>query len=350
MVGFVAMLFLAHAIPVASVLRSGRDVPLPLAVGATNFLLVPILLFVVDRLLARRSRSIVSRAMVGAVVAAFVGGTIGACFWSGLIPRVARKFSNLDPPSDTMLGSFGMGAVISTLVVGAWSLAAVFPRVLEQEKVRALQLENLELEASRLRAQGELARLRGQLEPHFLFNTLNLISGLVGMDVDKARRTIVSLADLLRDALEPHGECQSIDDEIQWLERYSEILAARHGSKLAFHWDIDAHARGACVPRLILQPLVENAIVHGALRASETGVVAVRVHMPTPERLEISVEDNGPGLEARARPGAVGLANVRRRLDLTCPGGALELKRGPTGTLALVSLPYAAHVPGESRR
>ncbi|WP_394835886.1 histidine kinase [Pendulispora rubella] len=349
-VGVVSTLFILTAIPALRAHIGGRDIPLPLAIGAANFLVVPIILSIVDRVLVRYASSILSRMMVGTVVAALVGGTMSSLMWSGLIPHVARKFHDADRPTESVLGTFGVGAILSVLVVGAWSLAAIFPRVLEQEKVRALQVANLELEAAQLRAEGELARLRGQLEPHFLLNTLNLISGLVGMDVDKARRTIVNLGDLLRDALETHGECQSIDDEIQWLERYCEILVARHGPRLTFEWDVDQMARNACLPRLLLQPLVENAIVHGALRAAGSGVVSVRVRMPTSERVEISVEDNGPGLAESTRAGAVGVANVRRRLELTRPDAIFALESDATGTLAFLSLPYTIHIPGEGKR
>ncbi|MET0386949.1 MAG: histidine kinase [Polyangiales bacterium] len=346
-VGLVSALFLVQAIPAAVAILKGRDIPLPLAIGAANFLLVPIIVSSVDWLLARRWNSIVTRMLFAAVLAALVGGTLSSLMWSGLIPRVARKFAEIDRPVGTALGSFGTGAVLSILVVGAWSLAALFPRVVEEERFRALQVANLELEAAQLRAEGELARLRGQLEPHFLLNTLNLISGLVGMDVEKARRAIANLGDLLRDALEPHGECQSIDDEIQWLARYSEILVARHGPALELAWDVEPRARTACVPRLLLQPLVENAIVHGALRTGGTGVVAVRVSMPTPERLEITVEDNGPGLAEPMRAGAVGIANVRRRLELTQLAATFTLEHGPTGTRARLGLPHTTHIPGE---
>jgi signal transduction histidine kinase len=349
-VAFVSTLFLLQAIPAARAILGGRDIPLPLAVGVANFLLVPLLVSLVDQLLARYWSSITSRLLCAGAVAAVFGGTLSALMWSGMIPRVARKFAEIDRPVGTALGSFGTGAVLSILVVGAWALTVVFPRIVEQEKVRALQLANLELEAAQLRAEGELARLRGQLEPHFLLNTLNLISGLVGMDVDKARRTIANLGDLLRDALEPHGECQTIDDEIKWLERYSEILAARHGPALTFEWDVEPRARRACVPRLLLQPLVENAIIHGALRSQGQGHVAVRVRMPTDKRVEISVEDNGPGLAEPTRIGALGVANVRRRLELTRLDATLQLQSDSTGTRAHLSLPHTPHVPGECKR
>jgi signal transduction histidine kinase len=339
--GIVSTLFLVQAIPAARAILGGRDIPLPLAVGAANFLLVPILVSSIDLLLARRLSNIVSRLLCAGVVAALVGGTISSLMWSGMVPRVARKFAEIDRPIGTALGSFGTGAVLSILVVGAWALAAVFPRVVEQEKIRALQIANLQLEAAQLRAEAELARLRGQLEPHFLLNTLNLISGLVGMDVEKARRTIANLGDLLRDALEPHAAWHSIAEEVQWLERYAEILAARHSPALEFDWQIDPRARTARVPRLLLQPLVENAIIHGALCSEGRGVVAVRVSVPTAETVAISVEDNGPGLAGTTRKGAVGIANVRRRLELTHADATLTLTSDEAGTRALITLKVA---------
>jgi len=354
-IGLVATLFLTQAIPAVNLLRDGKDVPLSLAFRAINFLLAPIVLSVTDRHLARRGRSFLSRTMLGGALAVLAGGAMGPLLWSGVIPHVAREATTTgNPLAETLLGSFGIGAARSILVVGVWALAVVFPRALEQEKIAALQVANLELEAAQLRTQTELARLRGQLEPHFLLNTLNLISGLVGMDVEKARRTIVNLGDLLRDALEPHEECQSIEDEIHWLERYSEILAVRHGPSLTFEWDVEPRARAACLPRLLLQPLVENAILHGALRAEgKTGTVAVRVRIATSpsDRIEISVEDNGPGLITDStRAGAVGIGNVRRRLELMQPDATFTLTHDDGGTRARLSFPYALHVPGEGKK
>jgi signal transduction histidine kinase len=347
--GLVSTLFLLQAIPAFRALLAGRDIPLPLAIGAANFLVVPLLFSSVEQLLAKRWSSILSRMLCAGAVAALAGGTLSALMWSGTIPRVARKFAEIDRPVGTALGSFGTGAVLSILVVGAWALTVVFPRVVEEEKLRALQIANLQLEAAQLRAESELARLRGHLEPHFLLNTLNLISGLVGVDVDKARRTIAHLGDLLRDALEPHGECQSIDDEIQWLERYGEILAARHGPALTFTWDVEPRARTACVPRLLLQPLVENAIIHGALRTEGQGAVAVRVRM-TDVRVEVCVEDNGPGLAAPTRAGALGIANVKRRLELSQLDAHFALESDASGTRAHVSLPHTVHGTGDCKR
>jgi signal transduction histidine kinase len=348
-VGFVATLFLTQAIPAIGLIADGRDVPLPLAVSAIHFLLIPVVLVAVDRLLEPSSISVFVRALVGGVAALIVGGAVAALLWSGLLPRVDRSFNGA-PPTGAALGLCILGGGVSILFVGAWSLAVMVPRMFEQEKVRALQIANLELEAAQLRAQSELARLRGQLEPHFLLNTLNLISGLVGIDVDKARRTIANLGDLLRDSLQSRGEYQSVGGEIEWLKRYSEILVARHGSVLSFEWDVEAAARDARLPRLLLQPLLENAIVHGALRVGGKARVAVQVRVSSAGRVEISIEDNGPGPARVGRAGALGIAIVRRRLELTSPEASFELATGPSGTRALLSLPHVRYVAGANER
>lgn len=336
-VGLVTTMFLTQAIPALSLLRAGGDVPLALAFRTVSFLFAPILLAVLDGPLARRGHHVLSRTLLGGAVVVAAGAGLGTLLGCGLVPGVAVE------PGTSLAMTALVGAGRSVLVVGVWTLVTVLPRTLAQEKLRELQVANLELEASQLRTQGELARLRGQLEPHFLLNTLNLISGLVGLDTERARHTIATLGDLLRDALEPHGEDQSIHDEIRWLEKYAEILVARHGPALAFDWVIDEDARELCVPRLLLQPLVENAIVHGALHASDRGLVTVRVARAVNDRLTISVEDNGPGVPPEPRGGAVGIANVRRRLELTRPDATFELLSTTSGTCARLTLLARPH-------
>src|ERR1700722_4705247 len=175
-------------------------------------------------------------------------------------------------------------------------------------------------EADRLRATAELARLRANLQPHFLFNTLSTVSGLVGEDAREARRLSGALGDLLRDSLvdAETDDTQTVGDEITWLKHYADILETRHRGSISFRWEIDEGARSVRIPRLLLQPLVENAVKHGALRRPEGGEVAVRATLGAHAdgRLTCVVEDNGPGPPARApRAGAIGLDLVTRRLS-----------------------------------
>lgn len=227
---------------------------------------------------------------------------------------------------------------------GLWTLAFVFPFAADDARVRALEAETLRLEAEKLRTAAELARLRAHLEPHFLLNTLNAIAGLVTDDPREARRLLVCLGDLLRDSLRDEDEMQSLDDQMTWLRRYAEILEARHAGSLVFKWEIAGEARAVRLPRLLLQPLVENAVKHGALKRPGGGEVVVRASLvgePGAVRVVCMVEDNGPGMPAKpTRSGAFGLHAVRRRLELRYAGRAeLRLESTVEGTRSVVDVP-----------
>ncbi len=215
----------------------------------------------------------------------------------------------------------------------------MIPAAIEADRVRRLEILNLKLEASELRTKAELVRLRGQLEPHFLLNTLNLIAGLVGTDNERARAVLVSLGDLLQDTLSEHSELQPISSEIGWLRRYVEILETRHGDRLRVEWSVDSAAETALVPRLLLQPLVENAIRHGALRRKGGGRVVVDVRRCDSD-LECTISDDGPGL-GKPRVGALGVENVKARVELHFPTGTFDLKDSESGgARAVIRIPF----------
>lgn len=247
------------------------------------------------------------------------------------------------PPSLGAIAAFG--ATMGLFQCGVWALAFIYPFATEDARLRSLEAEKLRLEAEQLRSAAELARLRSQLEPHFLLNTLNAIAGLVTQDPREARRLIGCLGDLLRDALRDPEEMQTLDQEIAWLRRYAEILESRHSGALRFQWEIAGEAGEVLLPRLLLQPLVENAVKHGALCRSGGGQVIVRARIVTsPEdgrsRVVCTVEDNGPGMPDTApRSGAFGLRAVRRRLELRYEDATLRLESTPSGTRSIVDLP-----------
>lgn len=336
----VVVLASLQAIPATQLLVNGRDVPLPLAVSVVNFVGVLAVASLVDYALSSRLAAL-PRLLTGAAAGVLTGGLLAAAMWGGAFPRVTQNITADVIPMQTMGSSFLLGAGMSVLVLGAWSLAVVLPHTLEREKLRELQLTNLKLEAAELRTKAELARLRGQLEPHFLLNTLNTVAGLVGLDAERARRTLVNLGALLRDTLDEAGEERTVAEEIEWLKRYAEILQTRH-SGLELVWQVDESVCDELVPRLILQPLIENAILHGALRAAGPGRVVVRVVRGVGAELSCEIVDNGPGPSLPARTGAVGLENVRRRLEITRPGATLRLEATPNGTTAIVRLPAIA--------
>jgi LytS/YehU family sensor histidine kinase len=244
------------------------------------------------------------------------------------------------------------GAIMGLMMCGVWALAIVYPHAAEQARQRAHEAEKLRLEAEKLRSAAELARLRSQLEPHFLLNTLNAIAGLVTQDPREARRLIACLGDLLRDSLDDVSEMQTLDEEIAWLKRYAQILESRHAGSLDFEWEVADDARRAMVPRLLLQPLVENAVQHGALRRGKGGHVVIRAAVDgegDSARLVCVVEDNGPGLGDEApRSGAFGLRSVRRRLELKYPDAELRLESSEIGTRSVVNLPRVVSDGGAS--
>lgn len=220
----------------------------------------------------------------------------------------------------------GFGAMAGIFIAGIWGLGFVCPHVTEQTQLRMLETEKLRFEAEQLRGSSEMARLRSQLEPHFLLNTLNTIAGLVTQNPREARRLIGCLGDLLRDSQQGQDEMQTLDQEVTWLKRYVEILESRHGDALRFDWDIPPDVGGVLLPKLLLQPLVENAVQHGALCRAGGGRVTVRAMLRgagagAGSKLVCTVTDNGPGLStSEPRAGAIGL---RVEVPVT-PGGRHE--------------------------
>ncbi len=267
---------------------------------------------------------------------AIVAGVSGVAFGLALT-LLAQHYPAFRHPdhAPTLLRGAAFGLIFGQLHAGLWAMAFVYPFAAEDARLRAV-------EAERLRAAVEAAQLRAHLEPHFLLNTLNAIAGLVTEDPREARRLIGCLGDLLRDAARPGDELQTIDQELQWLDRYVAILHARHRDALRFRWEISADARGALLPRLLLQPLVENAVKHGALKRATGGEVVVRIEIVPNEagtpRVVCTVADNGPGL-GEPRTGSLGLHVVRRRLELNHPDAALRLESSEQGTRSIVELP-----------
>jgi len=162
----------------------------------------------------------------------------------------------------------------------------------------------------------ELENLRAQLQPHFLFNTLQSISTLIHRDPAAADRMLTHLSDLLRLSLR-NGGAQEVPlrEELGFLERYIEIMRVRFGDRLQIDVAAGPDVMDALVPSLVLQPIVENAIRHGMTSRAERGHVAVRATR-NGAVLTLEVSDDGPGLPKTpaAGNGGIGLANTRERL------------------------------------
>ncbi|MCB9511822.1 MAG: histidine kinase [Deferribacteres bacterium] len=200
-------------------------------------------------------------------------------------------------------------------IITYWVMYGIFFAVnafrdIQRQKLQASQLQE-QLTAARLQA------LQMQLNPHFLFNTLNMISSTMYDSIEKADAMLTRLSDLLRATL---GSAQTVQHtvarELELIDLYIEIMKARFDDKLQFSLDIDAQTQSALVPSFILQPLVENAILHTmqAVQKAEIGIVSQR----DGERLVLIVTDNGPGIDAGQQANndkGIGLANTRERLE-----------------------------------
>ena len=207
-----------------------------------------------------------------------------------------------------------------------------------------------ERDAERLAAgltEARLQALKMQLQPHFLFNTLNAISALIPAEAKPARRMVARLGDLLRIALE-HEETQEVTlrEELAFLQPYLEIEQARLEDRLTVVMEIAPETLDARVPHLMLQPLVENAIRHGIAPRIEPGRVEISAASGADDRfLHLEVRDDGPGLGRDGGTGSrkgVGLTNTRSRLEQLYDGEhRFEFANRPEGgTVVRIFLPF----------
>jgi LytS/YehU family sensor histidine kinase len=196
-------------------------------------------------------------------------------------------------------------------------------------------------------AEARLHVLSAQLQPHFLFNTLHAISALVWEDQARAERLLARLSEMLRLTLRSGTRVETtLDEEIALLRRYADIQETRYGDRLRVRIDVEPRVRDALVPRLILQPLVENAIRHGVTRRITPGRVDVRAWEDA-GRLHLVVSDDGVGLGPRPRPEGVGLSITRARLrQLYGAAQRFELSAAPRGgTVCAMAIPLRTAAP-----
>jgi two-component system, LytTR family, sensor kinase len=211
-----------------------------------------------------------------------------------------------------------------------------------QRQSRAKAIEASELE-TRL-AGSQLKALRAQLQPHFLFNTLNTIAELIHESPHKADRMILRLGDLLRLSLQSEAQAEvPLEEEMHFLKCYLEIEQERLGDRLEVRWDVAHETLPAKVPNFILQPLVENAIRHGIAPFSHPGMVTIRTRREN-DKLLLQVRDNGPGMGAQREPraGSIGLMNTRERLTRLYGDKHLLELLDDNGLVARLTIPYAS--------
>lgn len=246
------------------------------------------------------------------------------------------------------LGRYDYGQMplryLMELPKGATMYVIVLSFVVLLDRYRAAREQELrvaQLEAGLARAQ--LQNLSAQLQPHFLFNALNAVSSVMYEDVERADRMVASLSELLRASLRASRDQQiALAEELEVLERYLELMRARFGERLRVRVEVEDSLRGARVPAMLLQPVVENALQHGAPAPPQPAEVVVRARR-TGDRLTIEVRDNGPGLRGAVPIGkGVGLTNTADRLRaLYGDAQLLEFDDAPGGGLAVrMTMPF----------
>jgi signal transduction histidine kinase len=200
-------------------------------------------------------------------------------------------------------------------------------------------------------ARANIQALKMQLNPHFLFNTLNAISELVYEDAERADRTITELGEMLRASLgSDQAEEVPLREELAFLAKYVRIQQTLLQDRLVVRWSVEDEALDAYVPNMILQPLVENAIVHGVARVAAGGSVEIRARRDG-DRLVVAVEDDGAGVGAAlAESGGIGLANTRARLAHHYGArGSVEPTAPQSGGFRVrIEIPYRAASEGRS--
>lgn len=235
------------------------------------------------------------------------------------------------------------GAAITALVFGAIATYYLHGQTRIQEaeaRARAERVRRLEQESTAART--ELALLQAQIEPHFLFNTLSNVVGLIDTRPEDARAMLIDLTALLRTSLARTRRTEvTLAEEMNVLRSYLGIMGIRMGKRLSWRVEADEDTLPARLPPLLVQPLVENAIRHGLEPKPGGGSLALRCSRQG-DKLLIEVEDGGGGFSGEPGEG-VGLANVRRRLDTFYEGAAsLKLESNALGGItARLELPWS---------
>jgi two-component system, LytTR family, sensor kinase len=233
-----------------------------------------------------------------------------------------------------------------------WPLVCIQALIDSHQRVRERERRTVELEASL--AKSRLAFLRAQIQPHFLFNTLHALSALIRVDPLAAEDMVADLAQILRAAAaDPALQETPLRRELELVDCYLRIQQRRFGERLRVKRSIECALLEAAVPALVLQSLVENAVIHGVAPLDRPGTLEIRAFRDG-DCLVVEVEDDGVGMRKPSSEG-VGLANARRRLqELYGALQSLELRSSPGQGVAIsVRIPlreFDEHTNADSRR
>ena len=278
---------------------------------------------------------------LGVAIAIFVDSALAAARSHFLPFPTGRRF----PAGGSRLSrlEFLDDLMVYFAVLGAGIARDYFVRY----RARLEQATQLQAHAAQLEAQlalAQLAALRNQLDPHFLFNTLHAVSALVERDPKGVRRMISRLSELLRYNLEESHEHETtLEKELELVRRYVEIMEIRFQGRLSVEAELEESVKQALVPSLVLQPVVENAIKHGVGDREGDARIVIRARREG-SQLVLTVTDTGPGIKDEPAPESpgIGLTNTRARLSqLYGSAQSFALSNAPAGgAVAEIRLPF----------
>jgi two-component system LytT family sensor kinase len=210
------------------------------------------------------------------------------------------------------------------MAVGAVYVTTLLAVVLPLKIWNNARNEGKLLEQQRLLMQARLDALTSQINPHFLFNTLNSVSSLIRTNPHRAREVVYQLSNILRRLLRKHDNFSSLREELNFIDDYLAIEVVRFGEKLKFRKEVEPAALDMQLPSMLLQPLIENCIKHGLANKVEGGSITLRARR-VDQRLHLLVEDDGVGIPeaemATLLEQGIGVSNVNERLKVLFGAG-----------------------------
>ena len=308
--------------------------------------LVPIVFYFVHRfpLYNNPSRKTIVKALSIGVLVAMFHEIFSNVVWFlpmhliGLMEFTEREFNMV------------LGALPSALISRIfeyWIIYMIFLALdfYKKYKNKAIELAQTESQL----ANAKLSALQLQLQPHFLFNTLNTISSLMDVDTKAAQKMVMRLGDLLRSLLDQNKRNKiPLSDELDFIKNYLNIEQVRFQDRLTVAYDIDDNALQALVPSLLLQPLVENAFKHGFSYRTDSGLISVSAKRLNEDLLELRVKDDGEGTNQPVEQlleKSIGLKNVKERLMQLYPDQYIFriVTNKKKGFEVIINIPHENH-------
>ncbi len=280
-----------------------------------------------------RSKEII-KIVVSTVLCAFLYGVLNLAFG-----HLYGQFGNLENETELKIlevyNSFWLLIFNSLFIIFGWVVCYLVIKLLL--RLNANRIERLELNASLKQAQ--LNTLKGQINPHFMFNSLNNIRGLMLEDVDKSREMLTKLSEMLRYSLTKNNvDAIALKEELEMVENYIDLSRIQFEDRLDYVEDIDPSCLEIMIPPMLIQLLVENAAKHGIGNLKEGGTIHLSAHLKNSD-LEIVVKNSGE-LQIDQNSTQLGLKNIRQRLRLLYGEKAhFELRQLADEVMALIKIP-----------